>query len=220
MKNSFKKTESNRRNSQRSTGPKTVEGKAASSRNALRHGLSTMTLTVLPTEDPRDLEDLRSNIASEWKPQGDAETFLVDQMIAARWKLARLQRMEAEAIDEVLEGGCFFDDEDEAEHDATSADRHLVHALGRRDIFDKLERYARTTERAYSKAVKDLQQLRAANAKTAKQNEAKNAPIRRQGELAHSQTLHPSMPPPDTLTDICHGPDFNSQLSGDTAHEI
>ena len=163
MKNSSKKARANRRNAQRSTGPKTAEGKAASSRNALRHGLSTMTLTVLPTENAQDLEALRKTLTSEWKPKGDSETFLVDQMIAARWKLARLGRMEAEAMDDMLESG----------GDGASADRQLVRALGSRgNIFEKLERYTRSTERAYSKAVKELQQLRAAAAKTEKQNEA------------------------------------------------
>ena len=77
MKTSPTKAESNRRNAQRSTGPKSAQGKAASSRNALRHGLSTMTLTVLPTEDLQDLEDLREPMSNEWNPIGDAETFLV-----------------------------------------------------------------------------------------------------------------------------------------------
>ena len=185
MRTSSQKIESNRRNAQLSTGPTSPAGKAASSRNALRHGLSTMTLTILPTEDPRDLDNLRSTIASEWKPQGDAETFLVDQMIAARWKLARLQRIEAEALDEMLEGNWCMDEEDQRDHDALSADRHLVRQLGyRNNIFEKLDRYTRATERAYSKAVKELQQLRASNAKMKAQNEAKEAEEWLQAELA------------------------------------
>ena len=184
MKTSLKKTKSNRRNAQLSTGPTSPEGKAASSRNALRHGLTTATLTVLPTEDPRDLEKLRATLTGEWTPQGDAETFLVDQMISARWKLARLQRMEAEALDEMLEGRACLDEEDELEHQSVSADRHLVHQLGyRNNIFEKLERYTRSTERAYSKAVKELQQLRAARAKTEKQNEA----TRKRGEAEEAE---------------------------------
>ena len=47
---SEKQLEANRRNAQQSTGPKTAEGKAHSSRNNLRHGL-TGHVNILPTEN-------------------------------------------------------------------------------------------------------------------------------------------------------------------------
>ena len=43
------RVEANRRNAQRSTGPRTTEGKQKSSRNALKHGLCR-TLACLPSE--------------------------------------------------------------------------------------------------------------------------------------------------------------------------
>ena len=45
------RTEANRKNAQRSTGPKTPEGKARSSKNALKHGLTSEEL-ILPGENP------------------------------------------------------------------------------------------------------------------------------------------------------------------------
>ena len=47
---SEKQLETNRRNAQHSCGPKSATGKANSSRNNLRHGL-TGQISVLPTED-------------------------------------------------------------------------------------------------------------------------------------------------------------------------
>ncbi len=91
--------EANRRNAKRSTGPKSYAGKAASARNAIRHGLSSRTLTILPKEDSEELKQLVEEITSEFKPITGAENFFVDQMIHARWKLARIQRLEAEAFD-------------------------------------------------------------------------------------------------------------------------
>ena len=163
-----------------------------------------MTLTVLPTEDPRDLEKLRATIAGEWTPQGDTETFLVDQMISARWKLARLQRMEVEAIDNMLERN----------EDGASADRQLVRAIeSRNSIFDKLDRYTRSTERAYSKAVKELQQLRAANAKTAKQNEAiaKQNEAKEAEEWLRNEIANTPIPPIDPW--ILYGDDAPNALA-------
>jgi hypothetical protein len=132
-----------------------------------------MTITIMPGESREQLDRLSKTIRDEWKPSGDHETFLIDQMISARWRLERLARWEAEAIDEAIEPPTRFLTDDAARHwEAASADRHVLHAMHQSSIFDKLERYTRAAERAYSKAVKDLQAHRATAAKAAKQNEA------------------------------------------------
>ena len=46
----------NRRNAQKSTGPRTPQGRAASRLNALKHGLTACHL-VLPTESQQDFDD-------------------------------------------------------------------------------------------------------------------------------------------------------------------
>ena len=69
---SEKQLEANRRNAQRSTGPKTPEGKAHSSRNNLRHGL-TGQITVLPNED-REVHDAFCNeLIESFKPETPME---------------------------------------------------------------------------------------------------------------------------------------------------
>ena len=174
MNTSLAKIEANRRNAQRSTGPRSAEGRAVSSRNAFRTGLTATTLVVMPGETQEGLDRLSESIRQEWNPSGDHENFLVHQMIAARWRLERLARWEAEAIDKIVEGPeDFFDKEQARRFQAKSADRLVIDAIqGNNIIFDKLERYTRAAERAYSKAVKELQQHRAASVKSAKQNEA------------------------------------------------
>jgi hypothetical protein len=54
---SLRQIESNRRNAQRSTGPKTPSGKARASQNAVRHGLTAETV-IGPLEDPADVFEL------------------------------------------------------------------------------------------------------------------------------------------------------------------
>jgi hypothetical protein len=51
--NSLRQIESNRRNAQKSTGPKTDDGKVRASRSAVRHGLTAETVIIL-LEDPDD----------------------------------------------------------------------------------------------------------------------------------------------------------------------
>ena len=133
-----------------------------------------MTVTVMPGESEDDLHALQQSVRKEWNPQGDHENFLVDQMISARWRLERLARYEEEAMNKEIEGPArFMSNEAIRRFQAKSAHRRVLDEMAQpNNIFDKLERYTRAAERAYSKAVKELQQHRAAQTKTAKQNEA------------------------------------------------
>ena len=133
-----------------------------------------MTVTVMPGESEEDLDALQQAVRNEWNPQGDHENFLVDQMISARWRLERLARYEEEAMNKAIDGPAgFMTNEGIRRFQAKSAHRRVLDQIDApNSIFGKVERYTRAAERAYSKAVKELQQHRANQAKTAKQNEA------------------------------------------------
>lgn len=141
----------NRQNAAHSTGPKTPEGRAASGQNATRHGL-TGRFAVLAHESQDDFDALVAAIAGEHRPEGDTETFLVDQMIQARWKLLRIERLEALAVEQILtEPGA-----------AADPDSRLLSAMaGSGSVLDKLARYAAAAQRSYYKALRELQALRA-----------------------------------------------------------
>src|ERR1700719_1142617 len=89
----LKQFEANRRNAQKSTGPKTSEGKSAVSMNALRHGLRARTV-VLPGEDPTEFHQLCDDLQVEWHPQSRTEQFYVEQMAVSQWKLTRMEVVE------------------------------------------------------------------------------------------------------------------------------
>src|SRR5580658_1178853 len=96
---STKQTEANRRNAQKSTGPRTPEGKAAVRLNALRHGLCART-AVLPAENAEEFQQLCADLETEWQPQGRTEQYLLEQMAVAQWKAARACNMEYNVWDQ------------------------------------------------------------------------------------------------------------------------
>ena len=54
----------------KSTGPRTEAGKAASSANALSHGLTAASTVVLPEEDTDAFERLRQGVIADLEPAG------------------------------------------------------------------------------------------------------------------------------------------------------
>jgi hypothetical protein len=90
----MQRIEANRQNAQRSTGPKTAEGKARVALNARTHGLFARQ-ALLPDEDPQELEDLRESVRADVNPEGTQEECLVELMVDALWRRRRLGRVEA-----------------------------------------------------------------------------------------------------------------------------
>ncbi len=91
--------EAARRNGARSRGPVTAEGKARSSRNALKHGLAALQHFVLEDEAPSELEELAARLMSEIEPESEIEARLVKRMAIAFWKSERAERIEVALFD-------------------------------------------------------------------------------------------------------------------------
>jgi len=91
------KLAANRANAEKSTGPKSDEGKARSSRNSFKHGLYSKQL-VLPGEDPAALDALKADLRSEHQPANETEEILVNELAEQYWRLRRARRLEAELL--------------------------------------------------------------------------------------------------------------------------
>ena len=88
------KIDANRRNAQRSTGPRTEEGKAISARNALKHGLASPKL-ILFDETEDEFEDFYQALREAHAPADAGEAALVERIAVAHWRLRRVWRAEA-----------------------------------------------------------------------------------------------------------------------------
>ena len=88
----------NRRNAQRSTGPRTEEGKQASSRNAMKHGAYARPHPVprgILAEDPDDVQSFFDSVVTELAPRSAQEQALARRIANAELNLARIDRYES-----------------------------------------------------------------------------------------------------------------------------
>jgi hypothetical protein len=137
-----KQSAASRRNARKSTGPKTPEGKATASMNALRHGLRARR-AILPDEHPEDFSQIHDGLQDLYQPQNQAEQYLVDQAALAQWKLVRAENFEAD---------CYADEPS---------------PKGRAAILDRMSQLECRLDRAYTKAYKELERIKAARQKPA-----------------------------------------------------
>jgi hypothetical protein len=94
-----RKVAANGRNAQKSTGPRTEEGKRRSSRNALKHGLTANEI-VLPNEDPGAFDERLTEWNDYFRPENPAQAAVIDRAVAAKWKLDRCTRVETQRLSE------------------------------------------------------------------------------------------------------------------------
>jgi hypothetical protein len=124
-------------NAQSSTGPRTPEGKARVSQNALRHGLTAQHLVIRPDEQ-EEFDTFQTSLITELAPEGAIETVTFHELLHAAWNLQRFRRIEAE---------CSI---------GTAADFTDPATI---KVLDRLTRYQSRTQRAYYKAIQELRIL-------------------------------------------------------------
>jgi hypothetical protein len=87
----------NRANAQKSTGPKTPEGKAHSALNAITHDFAAST-HFLDGEDPEDFYGLQLSLVREFQPATTMETILVEKLVHNQWLSLRAIRLQNDAL--------------------------------------------------------------------------------------------------------------------------
>src|SRR5882762_7559572 len=94
---SFRQTEANRRNAQKSTGPTGEDGKRRSRRNAIRHGLCAETVIEI-VEDIEDYRGFEAAIISDYDAQTAVERELVLRLASLLWRLRRIISIETDLL--------------------------------------------------------------------------------------------------------------------------
>jgi hypothetical protein len=88
----------NRRNAQKSTGPRTPKGKAIVSHNAVKHGLLAHQ-TIINSENQADFCKERERILSDLVPESPMESMLAERIVILSWRLKRIDHIQNQTID-------------------------------------------------------------------------------------------------------------------------
>ncbi|HUI81711.1 MAG TPA: hypothetical protein VLY24_27495 [Bryobacteraceae bacterium] len=176
----LRQIEANRLNAQKSTGPRTPEGKAVSAQNALKSGLDAESQFVVG-EDRNEFAELQHEYFARFQPITPEERFQVDTLLRNEWILRRLFRAEAHLW----------------EYHTLRASRSEGVPLGEalvagNEVFRRLQRRITLAERSYKEAFAELERLQRARRSL--------AALQADGEPDGATPPH--TPPPDDLAEL------------------
>jgi hypothetical protein len=127
----------NAANAQLSTGPRTAEGRARSSRNALKHGLTSPDL-IVREDEIEEFQQFQQDLRQELAPEGAVEMLSFNQLLRAAWNMQRAQRLETDLFVDGLD---------------PLLDESAAKTL------DRIHRYQSQSERSYYRHLKELRVL-------------------------------------------------------------
>ena len=130
--------EANRANAQHSTGPRTEQGKRASSSNSTTTGLTAAKIFVRP-EEQDDFNHLQADLRAEIQPDGATQNTLFDLILHAAWNLRRCFDLESKIQNKAITDALLNDE--------------LASKL------DRIYRYKKMHESSHRRAIADLRKL-------------------------------------------------------------
>jgi hypothetical protein len=155
---SEKRIEANRRNAQKSSGPRSIDGRARSSMNALRHGI-TGQVSIMTVEDRGAHDKFVQELIAGLQPEGAVELQFASVIAEDFWRLQRIRAVE----NDMLALGNFSDAA------AIDVDHPEIHAsltraqtfLDQSKDFERLTLYEQRINRAIEKNRKQLAEVQA-----------------------------------------------------------
>ena len=201
-KPSQKRIEANRRNAQKSTGPRTTEGKAKSATNSTSHGFSSLNMNPLApgcflhTEDESQFLGLLNEYVATYHPQHPDELDLLTEAVFAKWRQQRIWLAEAGQIEIAIAQG-----ESELRKSLPRADAkaHLANGIAKSESVLKLYlRYDAQLHRHYRNCLKDLRDLQAQRLSPDEPNTPPKPPTR---ETETAPPIEPNVSKPEPEPD-------------------
>ena len=149
---SQKQIEANQRNAQKSTGPKTQQGKSIVAQNATTHGFTANT-PIIPGEDPTAYGAFKSQLIKELNPQGPTEIMLVERIIDLSWRLKRSGRLHVTAY------RVFSKDAQPDPNPEIDCGHIAVRDFAGDKVFERLLIHERRIENSLFKTITELQRI-------------------------------------------------------------
>jgi hypothetical protein len=206
----------NRANAERSTGPRTPEGKARSAQNARKHGFRASTFAVVRLEELDEIARLKADLVAAYQPVNSQELFALERVALAQQALLRAARLEAGLFTTSLNETC--DPDGHAwiymNRAVVGGDVEITRAQNRNFLlgagfhqfaresnsFSLLLRYQAQAERLYRRAIEDFERLKKLRA------ELPNEPIQPDEPEGKEDPSAPSQTNPETVPGMPAGP--------------
>ncbi len=161
----------NRRNAQKSTGPRTPDGKAAVSQNPVKHGLTAAT-DVINTESKADFDLYHDRLLAELAPDSSMESMLAERVVSLSWRLKRICFIQNQTIDalntpkppnpltRLAESYIYKGNQKPSESSPHLAlGRLAIKDFSNERVLDRLLMYERRIEHSLYKTILELQRL-------------------------------------------------------------
>ena len=200
-------SETSRQNGAKSHGPVTPEGKAQSSKNAVKHGL-TAAVVVLPHENKEEFNKLLHSYIHDFRPTNQSQQDLVETLAATRWRMNRLVSLETHLFEqETIRNKQTIEKEFTGMDEAGKLAWTLNKMVNTSKTPAHLLRYESQLNRTYDRALKQLKDLQSMQNALAKPSRDSNGAVnpntpkeipqspKEPGE-PESSPLHPPEAPP------------------------
>ncbi len=153
--------QTSRDNGAKSHGPTTPEGKAASARNATKHGLTARNPILLTVEDQQAYQRVQDDYEQLFRPANVVERQLVDEMVSVQWRRQRAEAIEAAQLNFSMDRmandiAARFDRIDGATRVALAYN----HEVNESRTLHNVQRIAERLSRQYLRLLKAFQNLR------------------------------------------------------------
>jgi hypothetical protein len=148
----------NRLNAQKSTGPKTPEGKEKVSQNAVTHGLTAFR-PVLANENPEEYTLFRDDFFRNYAPVGILEEAVAQRAADTFWRLQRAQDYETAVLNTLITEARSASDGISSNDPNDLLGQILLDDFRQTHCLEKIQKYEMAIERSFFRTVKELRQL-------------------------------------------------------------